>query len=98
MAAIEGIDTTHIGSADLSTEMGMAGNYKHPRMRTAFETVAVAAKQHGKSMGVGGVREGLEFQTWLPSIGVHYLTGGSDTGYILSAGRAGMKRLRELKL
>jgi len=36
----------------------------------AFETVAAAAKKHGKSMGVGGVREDLEFQTWLLKIGV----------------------------
>lgn len=98
IAAVEGIDTVHIGSTDLSTEMGIAGEYKHARMRAAFETVAAAAKKHGKSMGVGGVREDLEFQTWLLKIGVRYLTGGSDTGYILSAGRADVKRLRELKL
>jgi 2-keto-3-deoxy-L-rhamnonate aldolase RhmA len=98
IAAVEGIDTVHIGSTDLSTEMGIAGDYKHERMRAAFETVANAAKQHGKSMGVGGVREDLDFQSWLLKLGVRYLTGGSDTGYILSAGRADVKRLRELKL
>jgi hypothetical protein len=49
-------------------------------------------------MGVGGVREDLEFQTWLLHLGVRYLTGSSDTGYVLSAGRADVKRLRELKL
>ena len=38
-------------------------------------------------MGVGGVREDLEFQTWLLQLGMRYLTGGSDVGYILSAGR-----------
>jgi hypothetical protein len=31
-------------------------------------------------------------------LGVRYLTGGSDVGYILSAGRADVKQLRELKL
>lgn len=98
IAAVEGIDTVHVGSTDLSTEMGIAGDYKHERMRAAFEKVAAAAKKHGKSMGVGGVREDLEFQTWLLKLGVRYLTGGSDTGYILSAGRADVKRLRELKL
>jgi hypothetical protein len=28
-------------------------------------------------------------------LGVRYLTGGSDVGYILSAGRADVKQLRE---
>ena len=57
-----------------------------------------AARAHGKWMGVGGVREDLEFQTWLIQIGLRYLTGGSDVGYILSAGRADVKRLREVPL
>jgi hypothetical protein len=50
------------------------------------------------NLGVGGVREDLEFQTWLLSIGVRYLTGGSDTGYVLGAGRADVKQLRALRL
>ena len=57
-----------------------------------------AAKGHGKAMGVGGVRQDFEFQSWLLRLGVRYLTGGSDVGYILSAGRADVKQLRELKL
>ena len=32
------------------------------------------------------------------ALGVRYLTGGSDVGYILSAGRADVKQLRELNL
>jgi hypothetical protein len=67
-------------------------------MRAAFETVARAAKGHGKAMGVGGVRQDFEFQSWLLRLGVRYLTGGSDVGYILSAGRADVKQLLELKL
>jgi 2-keto-3-deoxy-L-rhamnonate aldolase RhmA len=98
IAAIEGIDVLHIGSSDLSTEMGIPGQYRHERMRAAYEATARAARAHGKAMGVGGVREDLEFQTWLFGIGVRYLTGGSDVGYILSAGRADVKQLREVKL
>ena len=48
-------------------------------------------------MGVGVAREDLEFQTRLIQLGMHYLTGGSDVGYILSAG-ADVKRLREVRL
>ena len=49
-------------------------------------------------MGVGQVREDLEFQSWLFQLGMRYLTGGSDVGYILSAGRADVNRLREVPL
>ena len=98
IAAVDGIDMLHIGSSDLSTEMGIPGQYNHARMRQAYETTARAARAHGKWMGVGGVGEDLEFQTWLLQLGMRYLTGGSDVGYILSAGRADVKRLREVRL
>jgi 2-keto-3-deoxy-L-rhamnonate aldolase RhmA len=88
----------HIGASDLSTELGFPGQYTHEQMRAAFETVARATKGHGKAMGVAGVRQDFEFQSWLLKLGVGYLTGGSDVGYILSAGRADVKQLRELKL
>jgi 2-keto-3-deoxy-L-rhamnonate aldolase RhmA len=96
IAAVPGIDTLHIGSTDLSTEMGIPGDYKHDRMRAAYEAVAAAAKRHGKSMGVGGVRQDPDFQSWLIRLGVRYLTSGSDTLYILSGGRADVLQIRAL--
>jgi 2-keto-3-deoxy-L-rhamnonate aldolase RhmA len=97
IAAVDGIDVLHIGASDLSTEIGIPGQYAHDRMRAAFETVARAAKGHAKAMGVGGVRQDFEFQSWLSRLGVRYLTGGSDVGYILSAGRADVRQLRDLR-
>jgi 4-hydroxy-2-oxoheptanedioate aldolase len=96
IAAVDG-DVLHIGASDLSTEMSIPGQYAHDRMRAAFEAVARAAKSHDKATGVGGVRQDFEFQGWLLRLGVRYLTGGSDVGYSLSAGRADVKQLRELK-
>ena len=78
--------------------MGIPGRYTHERMRAAFKSVAGVAKDHGKAIGVGGVRQDFEFQSWLLRLGVRYLTGGSDVGYILSSGRADVKQLRELEL
>jgi 2-keto-3-deoxy-L-rhamnonate aldolase RhmA len=98
IAAVEGIDVLHIGASDLSTEMGIPGQYSSERMRAAFEKVAGAARRHGKAMGVGGVRQDFEFQSWLVKLGMRYLTGGSDIAYILAAGRADVKQLRELKI
>ncbi len=98
IAAVGGIDMLHIGSTDLSTEMGIAGEYKHDRMRAAYEATARAAKAHGKSFGVGGVREDTAFQAWLLGLGMRYLTGGSDVGYILSAGRRDVRAIRAIPL
>jgi 2-keto-3-deoxy-L-rhamnonate aldolase RhmA len=94
IAAVAGIDMLHIGSTDLSTELGIPGEYRHERMRAAYEATAKAAETHAKAFGVGGVREDLEFQSWLLKLGMRYLTGGSDVGYILSAGRRDVQALR----
>ena len=97
IAAVDRIDTLHIGSTDLSTEMGISGDYKHERMRAAYETISrMPRRRHGKSMGVGGVRQDVAFQSWLLKLGVRYLTSGSDTLYILSGGRADVKQIREV--
>jgi 2-keto-3-deoxy-L-rhamnonate aldolase RhmA len=96
IAALEGIDVVHIGSTDLSTEMGIPGDYNHARRRAAYEKVAAAAKKHGKQMGVGGVRNDPEYLTWLVSIGVQYLSGASDLGFILNGGKADVEAMRKI--
>jgi 2-keto-3-deoxy-L-rhamnonate aldolase RhmA len=48
IAAVDGIDIIYIGSTDLSTEMGIPGQYKHARMQEAYEATARAARSHGK--------------------------------------------------
>ena len=98
IAAVDGIDTLHIGASDLSTEMGIPGQYTHDRMKAAFETGRQGGA--GARQVVRGRRRapGFRVPDWLVAIGMRYLTGGSDVGYILSAGRADVKQLRELKL
>jgi 4-hydroxy-2-oxoheptanedioate aldolase len=98
IASVDGIDMLHIGSSDLSTEMGIPGQHNHPRMRQAYETTARAARAHGKWMGVGG-GPGRPRIPDLASAARDALSHrGSDVGYILSAGRADVKRLREVQL
>jgi hypothetical protein len=67
-------------------------------MRAAFEIVARAAKGHGTAMGVGGVRQDFRVRTGFRGSACVTWPASSDVGYILSAGRADVKQLRELKL
>src|SRR5438093_1606474 len=47
IAALPGLDFLFIGPADLSQSMGLPGEWEHPRMRSAVERVAAAAKRNG---------------------------------------------------
>jgi hypothetical protein len=49
-------------------------------------------------MLVSHLAAALDRRRPLFGIGVRYLTGGSDVGYILPAGRADVKRLRKARL
>jgi 2-keto-3-deoxy-L-rhamnonate aldolase RhmA len=94
IAAVDGIDGVHIGANDLSTVMGISGQYRHPDMQAAFRKVAAAAKANGKAMGVGGARGDRELQDDLIRLGVRYLTAGSDVSYLMAAAKAEVAAIR----
>ena len=94
IAAVPGIDMLLIGSNDLSTEMGIPGELRHPRLREAFATAAAACKTHKKVLGIGGVRGDLELQTELFRMGGTFIIAGNDTNYLAAAARADAKALR----
>src|SRR6516165_2930205 len=55
-----------------------------------FESISLQRRE--RTFGSSAAEPHLAaFQSWLLRLGVRYLTGGSDVGYILSAGRGDMK-------
>src|SRR6516165_5168072 len=55
-----------------------------------FESISLQRRE--RTFGSSAAEPHLaEFQSWLLRLGVRYLIGGSDVGYILSAGRGDMK-------
>jgi 2-keto-3-deoxy-L-rhamnonate aldolase RhmA len=55
IAALDGVDMLAIGANDLTTELGVPGQYDDPRVREAVTSVAEACRRHGKLLMVGGV-------------------------------------------
>ena len=56
IAAIKGVDVLLIGSFDLTSDMGLAGQFRHPDVEASIQAVADACKKHGKVLGVGGTQ------------------------------------------
>lgn len=96
IAAVDGIDMLLIGSNDLCTEMGIPGQLRDPRLIAAYERVAAACREHGKVLGVGGIRGDAELQTRLIGLGARFLIAGSDTSYLDAAMRKDVQTLRTL--
>jgi 2-keto-3-deoxy-L-rhamnonate aldolase RhmA len=98
IAAVPGIDVLLIGSGDLSTNYGIAGQVDHPRLRAAYERVGAACKAHGKVLGVGGVRHNVGLQGELIRLGARFVIAGTDVNYVLAGARADTSALRQVPL
>ena len=98
IAATAGIDVLLIGSGDLSTDYGIAGQVDHPRLRAAYERVGAACRAHGKVLGVGGVRHNVALQGELIRLGARFVIAGTDVNYVLAGARQDTAALRAIAL
>ena len=52
IAALDGVDHLFVGPADLSTALGVPGEFLHPKVIDGMQAVADAAKSAGKTWGI----------------------------------------------
>src|SRR4029453_7661456 len=52
---LPGVDMIAIGTNDLSAELGVPGDFKHPLVRAAHENAIAACKLAGKPLAIGGI-------------------------------------------
>jgi 2-keto-3-deoxy-L-rhamnonate aldolase RhmA len=83
--AVEGVDMLLIGSNDLCAEMGINGQYDHPRLRDAFARSIAAAARAGKHVGIGGLASRDDLMTSFVQMGARYVSTGTDLGFLLDA-------------
>lgn len=63
IAAVPGVDCLWVGHFDLSTSLGVPGDFNHPKFTAAMDKIVEAAKKHGKSLGrlVPSTDQGIAF-------------------------------------
>lgn len=94
IAAVEGVDVLVVGPADLSTEMGMPGQFDDPRFVAAVGRVIAAAEGAGKAAGIHfGATEPLG--VWAGR-GMRYLMCGNDVKMLASSSRAMAEEVRQI--
>jgi 2-keto-3-deoxy-L-rhamnonate aldolase RhmA len=87
IAAVEGVDVLLVGSADLSVDLGVPGQFKSDVYRKAVERVAQACRSHGKVLGAAGVYENEEIQDWfINTLGARFVLVQQDGACISSGG------------
>jgi 2-keto-3-deoxy-L-rhamnonate aldolase RhmA len=83
IAGVDGIDGLLIGTSDLTAEMGISGQIRHPRVEEAYRTVGEACRKADKFLGMGGVYE-LDAIPRYVELGARFVLTGSDHAYILA--------------
>jgi len=94
IAAVPGIDILHVGTQDLSAEMGIPGEVGAPAVAQAIERVSRACAAHGKVLGVGGCYDPEFIRRYVTQARARFFVVGSDLGYLLGAARAQSAKVR----
>lgn len=97
IAAVEGVEGLLIGSNDLSIELGVPGNFQDEKFRYALRKVSEACKKNRKVMGLAGIYEQPELQTWaIEELGVRFMLVQQDSGILAGAGKRCVEALNTL--
>ena len=83
---VEGVDGVFIGPADLSADMGYAGNPQHPEVQVAIEQAIVQIREAGKAPGILIANEQLA-KRYL-ELGALFVAVGVDTTLLARAAEA----------
>ena len=96
IAAVPGVDALLIGSSDLTMEMGLPGQFYHPDVVKAFETMIAACRKHKKWPGIGGNYTEEGFRRYI-GMGVRLVLAGSDLSFMNAGATAASKLIRSIK-
>jgi 2-keto-3-deoxy-L-rhamnonate aldolase RhmA len=97
IAAVPGVDVVHIGSSDLSADLGFPGQNTHPQVIAAIERVVAACRAHGKVPGMGGLSGGDPKHYELAvRMGARFFSAANEWSLMMSAGEERVRMLRAL--
>ena len=96
IAAVDGIDVLLIGSNDLTLEMGIHGQFRHPDFDAAVRKVIAAGKKHGRFIGLGGIADESIMRPYIEA-GVRMIPAGADIQFLMSAATQRAEALRKLQ-
>ncbi len=84
---VDGIDAIQIGSNDLTTSMGIPGEYKHKRVREAYRKVIEACNAVGKPLLIGGIRKADELEPYVRMGAARCFFTGADSNFVLEGAK-----------
>jgi 4-hydroxy-2-oxoheptanedioate aldolase len=98
IVAVDGVDLVLIGTNDLLADLGLAGQYDHPRLREAYERTIAACSRRGKHVGIGGLGTRPDLVEKFVKLGARYASTGTDLAFLVAECARRARQVKELKL
>jgi 4-hydroxy-2-oxoheptanedioate aldolase len=98
IAAVEGVDMVLVGVNDLLTDMGLAGQLEHLRVREAYAQTIEACRKHGKHAGVGGLSTRPKLAAEFIAMCARMVSTGTDIQFLSAAMNEKAKQVREISV
>ena len=87
IAALPGVDIVGIGTNDLTAEMGLTGQVRHPDVRQAHEFAIAACVRARKPLAIGGIADPTYAAELIRLGAAPFLFTGIDTDLLVTAAR-----------
>src|SRR6185503_1183905 len=98
IVAVEGVDMVMIGTNDLMADLGIPGEFDHPKVRDAYERTIAACRKRGKHVGVGGLASRADLVAQYVKMGARYVSTGTDLGFLMAECQRRVKQVRDIEL
>jgi 2-keto-3-deoxy-L-rhamnonate aldolase RhmA len=94
IVSVPGVDVALIGPADLSTSLGVPGDFEHPKMVAAIQAMVDGCERHGVAAGA----HLPSVEAWKPWVarGMRCLLCSTDERLLQQAGEQTVRDLRAL--
>jgi 2-keto-3-deoxy-L-rhamnonate aldolase RhmA len=98
IVAVEGVDVALVGLNDMLADMGLTGQYDHPRVREIYRRTIEACRNCGKHCGVGGLASRPDLMAEYVRMGARYVSSGTDLSFLLGAATQRARQIAEIKV
>ena len=98
IVAVDGIDMALIGANDLLADLGLPGQYDHPRLAQAYERTIAACRRRGRHVGIGGLGTRPDLVEKFVKLGARFVSTGNDLAFLLAECTRRARQVKELKL
>ena len=98
IVAVDGVDIVLVGLNDMLADMGLTGQYDHPKVRDIYQRVIDVCRKHGKHCGIGGLASRPDLIAEYVRLGARYVSSGTDLGFLLQAATQRAKQIKDIKV